>query len=382
MIKDIYRDLGITPVINCATYYTKLGGSIMAPQVRQAMADAADAFVDVVELYEAIGERIASITNNEAAYVTNGAAAGMVLAAAACMTGDDPTLMARLPHGASTLRNEFIVQRNQRNYYDAAIRHSGGRIVEIGHAMETSVLDLDLAFSEKTAGVFYFAGSHLNRRTLPLPVVIEWAHAHDLPVIVDAAAQIPPASNLWHFTKELGADLAIFSGGKGMGGPQNSGLVVGKAELVRSVALNGPPNHRIGRPLKIAREAAIGLMAAIELYLDPTSETRRMEQHRSWTLQLQRWHEAWTILGIEDIRMSIAPTGEAGEPIPRLIMQFGPNAPLSVPAFLESLRAAQPRIEVVTEDDSRVAFSAHLLREGDADVVQERVRHILANDWP
>lgn len=377
MNPDVYRKLGVKPVINCATTYTRLGGSIMAPLVAQAMANAAGCFVNLDELQDAVGRRIACLTGNQAAYVTNGAAAGLALATAACMTGEDVAAMARLPHDVSGLKHEFIVHRTQRNFYDSAIRQVGGRIIEIGHALETAYWELDAAFNERTAGVFYFTGTHLNRQTLPLPLVIEWAHERGLPVIVDAAAQIPPADNLWQFTAELGADLAIFSGGKGLAGPQNSGLVVGRANLIKAITLNGPPNQRIGRPMKVAKEAMIGLLTAIELYLDPTLAEERVARGAVWSDQLERWREVWSAEAINGVSIAREETGEAGEPIPRLIIRFGPDAPIGRNDFITALRTGEPRIEVVVNDETSVTVSAHFLQEGESAIVEQRIQSIL-----
>ncbi len=377
MSDSVYSRLGIEPVINCATFYTRLGGSIMSARVADAMRSASGAFVDVPALQEAVGRRIAELTSNEAAYVSNGAAAGIALAAAACITGEDLAAMARLPHVLPGRPYEFIVQRNQRNFYDRAIEQVGGTIVEIGHAMGTAMWELDGAYSERTAGVFYFAGSHLNRQTLALPDVIEWAHARDLPVIVDAAAQVPPIENLWHFTKELGADLAIFSGGKGIGGPQSSGLVVGRADLIHAITLNGPPNHRIGRPMKVAKESMVGLLAAIEDHLDPEYAVDMEERTRAWNRQLTAWKDAWEGIGASGVSFSIESTGEAGEPIPRLLVRFGDDAAMNLQGFLDELRAERPVIEVVANDASSAAVSAHLLREGEEARVEKRIADIL-----
>lgn len=382
MAGDIYSRLGVDPIINCATTYTRLGGSIMSPTVAQAMADAADAFVPIPELQDAIGKRIAELTGNEAAYVSNGAAAAIAITAAACMTGGDPVAMARLPREAASLKNEFIIQRNQRNYYDAAIPLVGGRIIEVGHAMETALWEFDAAYSEKTAGVFYFAGTHLNHQTLPLPTVVEWAHARGLPVIVDAAAQIPPISSLWHFTNELGADLALFSGGKGLGGPQNSGLIVGKAELIRSIAAAGPPHHGVGRPMKTAKEAMIGVLTAVEEALDPSREEERRTAERAWREQVERWATAWSEVAGEGIEVCIDPTGEAGEPVPRVLVRFGPGSTLDLDSFVLALRAEHPRIEVVLDDLVTAAVSAHLLKDGEADIVERRIASILQGEAP
>ena len=140
MPASVYESLGIDPIINCATTYTRLGGSTMAPHVAQAMADSADAFVDVFALQRAIGARLAAATNNDAAYVSNGAAAGIALAVAGAMTGEDPALMARLPLDTAGMKNEVVVHRVQRNWYDIAIRQVGARIIEIGHSLETQTM--------------------------------------------------------------------------------------------------------------------------------------------------------------------------------------------------------------------------------------------------
>lgn len=381
MAEDIYSRLGVDRVINCATTYTRLGGSIMSPTVAQAMADAADAYVSIPELQEAIGKRIAQLTGNEAAYVSNGAAAGIALAAAACMARkDDQVAMSRLPHDAASLKNEFIIQRNQRNYYDASITLVGGRIVEVGHAMETALWEFDAAYSEKTAGVFYFAGSHLNHQTLSLSTVVEWAHARGLPVIVDAAAQIPPISSLWHFTRELDADLALFSGGKGLAGPQNSGLIVGRAELIRAIEQNGPPHHNVGRPMKTAKEAMVGLLTAVEEALDPDREGERQATERAWWAQLETWSATWSANAGDGIGISIDPTGEAGEPVPRILIRFGAGSPLDLDTFVEALQAEHPRIEVVIDDPVTAAVSAHLLRDGEAEIVEQRIASILQGE--
>lgn len=174
---EIYEKLGVRPVINCATTYTRLGGSIMAPHVAQAMADSAGAFVNIFELQEAVGKRLAELTNNEAAYVSNGAAAALALATAGAITGNDLALMARLPNHLEGMKNQVVVHRTQRNWYDIAVRMTGVELVEIGHILETYPWELDDAINERTAAVVYFAGSHLNRNTLPLEFVIERAHA-------------------------------------------------------------------------------------------------------------------------------------------------------------------------------------------------------------
>jgi L-seryl-tRNA(Ser) seleniumtransferase len=372
---DIYRRIGVEPLINCATNYTRFGGSIMPRHVAQAMVDSADCFVNLFELQEGVGRRLAEVTRNEAAYVSNGAAAALALAAAACITGEDPALMARLPNNLEGLKNEVVVHRIQRNWYDIAVRQVGVKLVEIGHSMETFPWELDDAISDRTAAVFYFAGTHLNRNTLSLDYVIERAHARGVPVIVDAAAQLPPASNLWHFTREIGADLAIFSGGKGLHGPQNSGLAVGSERIVRAMRLNGPPYQRIGRAMKVSKEAMIGLLVAVETYVETDHEAQAL----LWNETVTRWLEAWRQGAPDWAVFSRLETNEAGEPIPRVILTLMGDAPLQRDDLVRELREGRPGIEVVLQDESSIALSPHLLKPGEAEVVERRVRETLAS---
>lgn len=370
---QIYEQLGVKPIINCATTYTRLGGSIMAPHVAQAMADSAGVFVNMFDLQAAIGDRLAAITHNEAAYVSNGAAAGLALATAACITGEDVTLMARLPMQTDGLKNEIVVHRTQRNWYDIAVRQVGVKLVEIGHILETFPWELDAAINERTAAVLYFAGTHLNRNTLPLEYVVERAHARGVPVIVDAAAQVPPVENLWKYTREIGADVAIFSGGKNLAGPQSSGLVVGKAEIIRAMRLNGPPHQRIGRAMKVSKESMIGLLAAVEHYitLDPDAEAKK------WNAAVDQWLEAWEERAPETAIVTRHDINEAGEPIPRIILRLKAGAPVDRDGLVEILRNGAPGIEVVLHDAESVAFSPHLLKTGEAEQVTRRVSQVL-----
>jgi L-seryl-tRNA(Ser) seleniumtransferase len=373
---DVYERLGVRPAINCATTYTRLGGSLMPPAVVDAMADAARRFVNLFDLQAAVGRRLAEATGNEAAYVTNGAAAGLALAAAACMTGEDVALMHRLPNQTEGMKNEIVVHRSQRNWYDFAIRQTGATLIEIGHTLETAPWELEAAITERTAAVFYFAGDHLNRNTLPLPFVVETAHARGVPVVVDAAAQVPPVSNLWLYTVGEGADLAIFSGGKGLCGPQNSGLVVGRPDLIRAMTLNGPPHQRIGRPMKVAKEAMIGLLTAVELAVARDEAAERA----AIAAQIHRWHVAWEPVLPPGVTLARQETNEAGEPLPRLLLSLGPEAPWDRAGFVDALRADDPPIEVVLHhDEVSVAFSAHLLQGDEGEVVADRVRGLLAS---
>lgn len=258
---SFYDELGITRYINAHDTYTIYGGSRMSANTLKAMAEAAESFVDIDELQYVLGCRIAELTNNEAAYITNGASGGLLLAAAVCMTGGDMFSFSRLP-AADNIKNEIIVMRCQRNAYDKAIEASGAHVVEIGDADETLEYDLEGVINERTAAVFYFESSNSKKASMPLDKVIDIAHKHGIPVVVDAAAQLPPVSNLWKFTR-MGADMVIFSGGKTLCGPQDSGLILGKEEYISICRRFGAPVHGICRSSKVSREAMAGLYQAV-----------------------------------------------------------------------------------------------------------------------
>ena len=261
----------------------------MPSEVLQAMNEAANCFVDLPELHIRVGERIAELTHNEAAYVACGAAAGLVLASAACITGTNPECVNRFPD-LTGLKNEIIVHRTHRNGYDYAVRQTGAKLVEIGQASGTTAQDLEQAITPQTAAFFWFQGIMTTPYDLPLPEVVRIARSQGIPVVVDAAAQLPPVSNLWSFT-EMGVDLVIFSGGKDLRGPQSSGLILGRKDLIEACRLHGSPNANIGRPMKVGKEEMLGLLAAVERYLHLDHEERSQyceDAVQLWTNALNR----------------------------------------------------------------------------------------------
>jgi len=171
------------------------------------------------------------------------------------------------------LKDEVIIHKSHRNGYDHAVRQIGVKIVEIGTMTETRPEELEKAINDKTAAIVWFQAQVTGRGDLPLQTVIEIADRANVPVIVDAADQLPPVENLWKFT-QMGAALAIFSGGKDLCGPQASGLVLGRKELIESIRLNGNPNASIGRPMKVGKEEMVGLLTAVKLYLKRDHEAR------------------------------------------------------------------------------------------------------------
>ncbi len=265
-IPDVYQKLGVRPIIHGAGTTTRYGGSLMRPETIEAMRQASQAFVNIDELNAAAGETIARLLGAEAALVTAGAASGLVLQAAACIAGDDPAKIARLPDSTG-MKNELIIQRVHRFMYDQMFRVAGGVMVEIGSGRRTEPHQLASAITDKTAAVVYLHSPFTSPPgLLPFETICDLAHAADVPVIVDAASMLPPRQNLYTHLRQ-GADLVMFSGGKGIRGPQSTGILAGRRDLIRAATLNASPNHSVGRPSKTSKEEIVGLVTALELFL-------------------------------------------------------------------------------------------------------------------
>lgn len=246
----------------------------MPKPVLSAMSQAAGSFVSIDTLQERIGERLAKRIGVAGALVTCGAASGIQQAAAACLTGTDPERVQKLPY-TKGWRNRFLIpQVDPHAYLLQVIAATGGVPVKVGSKESCTTDSIETALNDKTAGVIYFLGKQTLRQ---LKEIISITDPRGIPVIVDAAAQLPPRSNLT-MPVQIGAGLVVFSGGKGLRGPQSAGLVVGKKELTKAAIMNGSPSSSVGRGMKVGKEELMGLLAAVELFLDGNDE----EDYRMW----------------------------------------------------------------------------------------------------
>jgi D-glucosaminate-6-phosphate ammonia-lyase len=308
----VYDKLGVATIINAKGTATRLSGGIMRAEVSAAMVEASLQCVDMAELQAAASREIAKATGAEAGYVASGASACLLLAAAACITGNDLGRMARLPDTRG-MKNEIIMIRSQRNFYDHAIRAAGATIVEVGlpdryagaGVRDAESWEIEDAITERTAAIFYVADASAQ------PSLKTVATIAKLPVIVDAAAQLPPQSNLKRFIA-AGADLVAYSGGKALGGPQASGMLCGRKDLIMSAALQnldldiyedmwdppkslidksklkGTPQTGIGRSCKVGKEEVVGLLTALRLFTVEGDAVR----HARWMERLKPLEEA------------------------------------------------------------------------------------------
>jgi D-glucosaminate-6-phosphate ammonia-lyase len=372
-----YDRLGLRPVVNADARLTALGGSRMPDAVRQAMNAAAERYVDLHALQRAVGDRIAALTRNEGAFAVAGAAAGLVVSVLACRTRGELGRVARLLEGSlgddGAGPDEVVIHRGHRIPYDPAVRLAGARLVEVGNALQTFPWELEAAVTERTAAVLYVAGAHLAGPVLPLADVVALAHDRGVPVIVDAAAQLPPVENLWRFTVEHGADLAVFSGGKDLEGPQASGLVVGSSELVEAIRVNAAPHQRLARAMKIGREEMVGLLVAVERYLTLDHEARIAR----WEEIVDRWVRALAAIhGVEASRMF---PNEAGQPHPRALVRLDAGLlGLTGPGLRDALWESDPRIAVAVEGPDAISMSPDPLVKGEEELVITRIGELLA----
>ncbi|MFT3989499.1 hypothetical protein [Aestuariivirga sp.] len=391
---SVYDRLGVPTIINAKGTATRLSGGIMRREVADAMVEASHACVDIAALQAAASREIAAVTGAEAGYVASGASACLLLATAACIAGHDLSAMARLPDTAS-LKNEVVMARSQRNFYDHAVRAAGARIVEVGlpdrfagaGVRDAEGWEIDAAISERTAAVFYVADA-LARPSLP--EVVEVAHGRGVPVFVDAAAQLPPQSNLRRFIAE-GADLVAFSGGKVIGGPQASGFLCGRHDLIMSAALQhldfdipwarwqpppllidktglkGVPQHGIGRSCKAGKEEIVGLLTALRLFVEEGDAAR----HARW---LKRVNVMATGLRFGGVDLLYTDDRSA---VPQVKLTL---KDMTAEDFLIRLAAGTPSVHAdASVWDSHVVFLSPLcLGEGDELRVAEAVNAILA----
>ncbi len=370
-MSKLFEELGVRPVINAAATYTKLGGSIMPPEVRAAMIEAADSFVDLFDLQTKVGQKLAELTQNEAAFVTSGAAAGIAMCVCSCMVGNQTDRTFAFPSLEGVEKTDVVVFKAQRNGYDYAITQTGAHVIEVG----SSLADLEAALSDKTACVFWFAGDAFAIDGVGLEQVVEIAHAREIPVIVDAAAQIPYVSNLWLYTKEQGADAAIFSGGKGLRGPQSSGLVLGTQKIIDGCRVHSAPNHSFGRPMKVGKEEFAGILAAVKWTLDQNEDELIMGYEQT----VANWIE--DLAGIPGVRVDRSYPSEAGQPYPRAYVHLSEPNPWTPEAVVEALWDGPVRIAVVVPNGAAdaVALNPQTLQPGEDQIVMKRLREVLTS---
>jgi uncharacterized pyridoxal phosphate-dependent enzyme len=361
--RDYFRDLGVRPFINAAGTYTAMTASLMPPEVMEAINYASKHYVMLDELNDKVGERIATLVKCEAAMVTSGAASALTLGTAAVLTGMDQQKIVDLPNLA-TMKSEVIIQRSHRFGYDHAVRNCGVRLVEV----ETRE-DLERAVNEKTAMMLFYNNNNKEGRIQDVEFT-QLGKKHGIPTFNDAAADVPPVENLWKYT-QMGFDLVTFSGGKGMRGPQSAGLLLGRKDLIAAARLNAPPNgNTVGRGMKVNKEEMLGMLAALELYLqkDHAKEQREFEK-RAETIRN-------TVASIPGVKAEIF-VPEVANHVPHVRISWDGAALGTTPAnVVRTLRDGEPSIGTRSERDSLVV-GVWMMRPGEEKIVARRLREVL-----
>ena len=361
---ESYRALGIRPLINAAGTYTTLTGSVMAPEVREAMAEASRYFVPLIDLQHAVGARISKMIGVEAAMVSCGAASSITLATAACLTRGDRDKVRRLPD-TEGMKNEVIMVKQHRMGFDHACRAAGGKIIEVETPEE-----LEAAINDKTAMLFFVhifeSKGKINRNHF-----IGAGKRHDIPVFNDAAAELPPATNLSAIVGE-GFDLVGFSGGKGMRGPQASGLLVGRKELIEwAHQNNNPHSDTIGRGMKVGKEEIMGLLKAVEIYVRRDGDA----DQAMWRGFMERI--ATTVKDVPTTKTEVYIPGPGGHPIPYLRVQWDQaKLGLTYAQCYKQLQDGEPRIDVNSKKEG-LELASYNLFPGEDRIVGIRLREIL-----
>jgi uncharacterized pyridoxal phosphate-dependent enzyme len=366
---EIYAKLGVRTFINAVGTLTTLSGSLMAPEVVQAMEQASRSFVVIHELQDKVGKRLAELTGAQAAFVTSGASAALCLASCAVTAGKDRAKMTQLPD-LTGMKSEFVIQKAHRNSYDHAFRMVGGKLVEAETADQVRG-----AISEKTAALVMVLSHNSIGHKVELDQMIEIGHKAGVPIILDAAAEVPPPENLGKFAK-MGADLVAFSGGKNIRGPQCSGILLGRRDLVEAAYANSSPNNYLARIAKVGKEEIVGLLTAVELCLKKDHAAQR----REWTGMLDR--AAARLKDVPTVHTEFIPNLDYSHS-PRLSVQWDEaRVGITLSEMVERLRVGTPSIEASDMTKFRPSWKGlgifpNNMMPGEEIIVADRLKQIL-----
>jgi uncharacterized pyridoxal phosphate-dependent enzyme len=373
---DYYQKLGVTPFINAAGTYTVLSASTMPEEVQAAIALAARQPVNLNELLDASGEYLAKRLHCEAALVTAGAAAALVVGTAACVTRGNDSAILNIPTDMSALKNEIIIQKAHRYGYDHALRNCGIRFVEV-----ETLEQYEQAFNDRTVMTHFF---NAGEGQISSEDWVRVAHQHGVPCFNDAAADVPPISNLWNYT-QMGFDLVTFSGGKGLRGPQCTGLLLGRKDLIDAAKKNNSPNsNTIGRGMKVAKEEIIGLVAAVDWFLSQDDAAMEAEYRK------RAERIAAQLKSIPTVQSQVFIPAVAANHVPHLLITYDQNRiQITGAEVMKKMREGKPRIELnpstggapasagLPGGPNTIVVGVWMMQPGEDVIVAKRLREVL-----
>jgi L-seryl-tRNA(Ser) seleniumtransferase len=380
--KNIYESIGVKPMINCRGTLTVIGGSIELQEVRAAKDQSNQQFVQIDELADAVGKRLAELTQAEWGMVSSGCAAAMSHATAACVAGGNPDLHVRIPNLTGFAKDEVIIPGHSRNVYDAAIRAVGVKIIEVDSAAE-----LESAIGPKTAMIYIFATERSDKGPPSFDEVVRIAKQHNVPVMVDAAAEILTVPSIY---LQRGATLVGYSGGKCIRGPQSAGVLLGRKDLVKAAWVHSAPHHGYARAMKVGREEQIGMLMAIEMWLKRNHE----QEWKQWLERLD--HIAQRVKKIDGVSTSVREPEGRSNHTPSLSIRWN-AAKLGITGqeVSDILYNSEPRIALAgggggggrraqsgAEGETGISMSAYMMMPGEEKIVAERVYAVLSVKRP
>ncbi|WKN32665.1 aminotransferase class V-fold PLP-dependent enzyme [Porifericola rhodea] len=365
--RDYFAELGVRTFINAAGTYTSMTGSLLREEVKDAYQYASQNYVMLDELQDKVGERIAELIGCEAATVTSGAFSAMTLGTAGILSGMDAEKAAMIPQlEGSGMKSEVIIQKSHNIGYAHALRNCGVKMVEI----ETEE-ELKNAISDKTALMIFINAFEPNGQ-INAQEWLKIAKKNNLPAMNDCAADVPPVENLWKFT-EMGYDLVCFSGGKGIRGPQSAGLLLGKKELIDAARLSAPPRgDTVGRGMKVNKEEVLGMLAALEAYLNGDREG----DWKLWEQQVGLIADAANTIKGVSTNIHVPPIANH---VPTLGVSWDTKKVRTTGDELkEVLRKGHPSIEVAGGGKDSISITTWMLKPGQERIVARRLQEVLS----
>lgn len=366
--RDLFEELGIETLINGRGTLTFLSGSLMQPEVVEAIKSTSDEFANLYEVQDKVGQRIAELLNCEAAMVTSGAAGALTLGTAAVITGTDEEKIKKLPNLPGP-RREVIIQKRHRYGYDHAVRNTGIRMIEVESAAE-----MEEVINDRTVmSLFFNAAAQFGgfEHSIGHEEFVAISRKHDIPSFIDAAADVPPPENLFRYI-EMGFDLVTFSGGKAIRGPQSAGLLYGRKDLIEAAKLNhNPHSDSIGRGMKVNKEEIFGMMVALESYLERDHE-QQWEEWVGWTETIAE--EAETLPSVSgELKVNDGPANH----FPDLQLSWDQSqVEISPQEVVKKLQEGKPRIEISSNDEG-LYITVVTMKPEQVEIVARRIREVL-----
>jgi uncharacterized pyridoxal phosphate-dependent enzyme len=363
--RDFFKELGLRTFINAAGTYTSMTGSLMSKEVIEAISYGASEYVNLDELQDKVGERIAELLNCEYATVSSGAFGAMSIGMAGVMCGMDSQKVKQLPN-TEGLKNEVILQESHTIGYAQALTNVGAKLVKV-----KTVNQLEKSITKKTV-MLWFLNANTDQGEIKREEFVALGKKHNIPTFIDCAADVPPVENLFRFTK-MGFDLVAFSGGKGLRGPQSSGLLLGKRKYIEAARLHTPPRgETIGRGMKVNKEEVLGMLAALEIYLNKDHKN----EWKMWESQIQLISDAAN--SVDGVNSEIHVPKHANH-VPSLRIKWNQKLVKITPNEMRrQLREGHPSIQTVGNDNI-LGITTWMMVPGQERIVAKRVKEILIN---